>query len=176
MKTCTVCGTIKAVAAFEPQRRQCIDCRKAIMKTNRAKYYARTRESALANIKEWRKNNEERRRAVRKAEYEKNADIARQAARKYRQENKAKVNAWSRKHQLARTRRTPLWLSADDHWMIEQAYELAQLRSNLFGFEWQVDHVVPLQGKLVSGLHTPYNLQVIPARDNRSKSNRFAHS
>ena len=69
--------------------------------------------------------------------------------------------------------RTPAWLTEDDHWLMEQAYELAALRTKLFGISFQVDHVLPLQGKLVSGLHVPLNLQVIPAKMNRAKSNNF---
>ena len=176
MKTCVVCGVEKELAAFEPKRRQCRECRKVSMKVTRAAYYARTRETALASAKDWREQNIERRLAARKAEYANNRDNAREAARLYRQENPAKVNAWSRKHQLAKRKRTPVWLSPDDYWMIEQAYELAQLRTKIFGFEWQVDHVIPLQGKLVSGLHVPHNLRVIPAVINRSKSNRFVTS
>ena len=58
-------------------------------------------------------------------------------------------------------------------WSRQEAYELAALRSKMFGFSWHVDHVLPLQGKLVSGLHTPYNLQVIPWVDNVRKANKF---
>jgi len=68
--------------------------------------------------------------------------------------------------------RYPKWLTADDRWMIEQTYELAALRTKMFGFSWHVDHIVPLQGKTVSGLHVPTNLQVIPAIDNIQKGNR----
>ena len=56
--------------------------------------------------------------------------------------------------------------------MIEEAYSLAQLRTQMFGFPWHVDHIIPLQGKKVSGLHVPSNIQVIPALENVKKSNK----
>ena len=176
MKTCKICQLTKPVDQFEPQRCQCIACRKTYAKKYRAEYYARTKEESILKTKIWREQNPEKKRQFRKAEYLANADAAKEAARQYRATYPAKINAWSRKHQLSKRMQTPHWLTPDEYWMIEQAYELAALRTKLFGFAWQVDHVIPLQGKLVSGLHTPYNLQVIPAKYNRSKSNQFTVS
>jgi hypothetical protein len=69
---------------------------------------------------------------------------------------------------------TPAWLTEDDHWLIEEAYDLARLRTQMLGFKWHVDHIVPLRGKYVSGLHVPYNLQVIPASVNCAKRNKIS--
>ncbi len=80
-------------------------------------------------------------------------------------------NAQSKKHVVAKKQRTPKWLTADDFWLINEAYDLAAIRTKMLGFSWHVDHIVPLNGKLVSGLHVPHNLQVIPGRLNRLKSN-----
>lgn len=77
------------------------------------------------------------------------------------------------KRRSIKTQRTPEWLTVDDIWIINQAYELAALRTKMFGFKWHVDHIVPLKGNLVSGLHVPWNLQVIPAHENISKHNKF---
>ena len=87
--------------------------------------------------------------------------------------NAGRVLAWTRQRQLAKIQRTPAWLTEDDYWMIEQAYELAQLRTRLFGFPWHVDHAFPLRGETVSGLHVPTNLRVIPGAENSKKGNRM---
>jgi hypothetical protein len=117
-------------------------------------------EKAKIKQRVWRKNNP------------KHAGM--QAAKKlYKQKNPGKVRADTVKRRATKIQRTPVWLTQDDHWMVEQAYELAALRAKLFGFSWHVDHIIPLQGKLVSGLHTPYNLQVIPGTENVRKANKF---
>lgn len=76
------------------------------------------------------------------------------------------------KRRAAKLLRTPKWLTADDLFIIEEAYHLAKLRTEVIGISWHVDHILPLQGKKVSGLHVPNNIQVIPAKQNLQKSNK----
>lgn len=95
--------------------------------------------------------------------------------RRYKQSEKGKANTRSNdaKRHAAKLHRTPAWLTVEDYWLIEQAYELAALRTKMFGFSWHVDHVLPLQGTKVSGLHVVGNLQVIPGIENVRKANKF---
>lgn len=88
----------------------------------------------------------------------------------------AKAIAAVAKYRNGKSKRTPNWLTVDDFWMMEQAYELAKLRTEITGFAWEVDHEIPLRGRLVSGLHVPHNLRVIPKILNRNKSNQFTVS
>ena len=53
----------------------------------------------------------------------------------------------------------------------KEAHHLARLRDKATGIKWSVDHIVPIKGKTVSGLHTWKNLQVIPMQQNRLKHN-----
>lgn len=67
----------------------------------------------------------------------------------------------------------PKWLSEDFEFFISEIYILARKRSEITGIKWEVDHIIPIAGKTVCGLHVPWNLQVIPWKINRSKSNKF---
>lgn len=60
-----------------------------------------------------------------------------------------------------------------NEFFISEAYHLAELRTKITGIKWEVDHIVPLQSKLVCGLHCEHNLQVIPRSENLKKSNVF---
>ncbi len=93
--------------------------------------------------------------------------------RTYRQNNKGKIIALATQRKERVRQRTPKWLTEDDFWLIKETYELAALRTKLFGFSWHVDHVIPFQGKTVTGLHVPTNLQVIPGKENISKKNKY---
>jgi 5-methylcytosine-specific restriction endonuclease McrA len=66
----------------------------------------------------------------------------------------------------------PQWLSPIHCAQIQEKYDVAKAVTVQTGIEHHVDHIVPLQGKTVCGLHVPWNLQVITARENLSKKNK----
>lgn len=93
----------------------------------------------------------------------------------WREANKGKCNADAMKHYAIKLQRTPPWLTK------EQLAEIEEFYITVKELQWlsdpsdplQVDHIVPLQGKNVSGLHVPWNLQIIPRSLNLSKNNKF---
>jgi len=168
---CYVCGTIRDAGSFPAKGNKCKACIKAFGQ----QYRAQNAERIAASKKSWCEKNKERK-AKMDRDYSINKPEARRIARaKWDQKNPGLTSAAKARNRKDRKNRVPAWLTEDDHWMIAQAYELAEMRTKMFGFPWHVDHIIPLTGKTVSGLHVPTNLQVIPAIENLRKSNRWQH-
>ena len=91
---------------------------------------------------------------------------------KYAKQNRPKRNSFTAKRKAAKLNRTPPWLNKEHLQQIEDLYLIAKMFQMYTGQEYHVDHVIPLQGKNVSGLHTPWNLQVLPAKENLIKGNK----
>lgn len=81
----------------------------------------------------------------------------------------AKVNALTAKRRANKKHAEPKWLTSDQKSSINNFYTEAKNKTIESGIPYQVDHIVPLQGKNVCGLHVPWNLQVITATDNQRK-------
>ena len=105
--------------------------------------------------------------------YANKPELIRQKNSIWAKNNRSVKNTITADRWAAKIQRTPAWLNSEDHWFIKEIYDLATLRSTMTSVKWHVDHIVPLQGENVSGLHVPWNLQVIPATENMSKGNRF---
>lgn len=77
------------------------------------------------------------------------------------------------KRRAYKTKATPNWLDDCQKEEIKLLYLFVAERRKVTGLDLEVDHIVPLRGKTVCGLHVPWNLQVITAEENLKKGNRF---
>jgi len=119
---------------------------------------------------QWNAINSEKRKILNKKQSIENKDINNARALLWAKNNPSRANANNAKRRLIQQNVTPKWAN---QFFIQEIYDLAQLRTKATGFKWHVDHIVPLQSKLVCGLHVEHNLQVIPAIKNCSKGNHY---
>ena len=152
--------------------RACVVCTREKLAKYRIENRTNLLEKKRIAQKIYAQQNPEKIAETRKATVEKHRKARNEEKAAWRRRNSGKVLALTRKRQLSKIQHTPSWLTEDDFWIMSQAYELAALRTKMFGFAWHVDHVLPLQGDVVSGLHVPTNLQVIPGYENSRKGNR----
>lgn len=135
--------------------------------------------------KAWRQANPERVKAMKSESQKRNRKSANARSRKYVERNRgyayARMNAWAKAHPeigaakaarylAAKLRQMPKWA---DHDAINMIYRAADV-CRKSGFDAHVDHIVPLQGVAVRGLHVHNNLQIITANRNIVKSNQFS--
>jgi len=150
-------------------------------------YYEANKEKILAQKKEYHKANKEKIRAQRKEYLKANREKVLAQKKEYRKLNKEKValqqKSWNDSNRDKKTaleaKRRAAKLSATPHWLtdsmleeISSFYWLAKDLRLINGEPYHVDHIVPLLGGNVCGLHVPWNLQVLPADINISKSNK----
>lgn len=163
MKKCTKCNISKELGCFNKEpgganglKSYCKVCQarankayreihKDYFKEKGAEFYKNNKAKRKTNAKEWILNNYD------------------------------KYLAKAAKCRATKLHATPSWLTKEQLYEIEEFYTLAQELAwlNQDGKAFHVDHIVPLQGKEVSGLHVPWNLQLLPAVENLKKSNKI---
>lgn len=162
MKTCSHCQKTLPLDAFNKHptakfgvKNNCRECAKAYNK----KHYRKNAETYISRARDWRLENVER-------------------AQQLFAKSKRKLRAIDNSKKLAENalrvdyikRATPSWANK---FFIAEAYHIAKVREKEFGIKWHVDHIIPLRGKRVCGLHVEHNLQVIPAKVNLKKHASF---
>ena len=171
MKTCSSCKKEKTLEDFSKRSlskdgysascKVCVSTRKSqylsTKNYNKKKYWADP-ESNKERKKQWAKDNPEKVNSYK---------------RDYRKKEPLKHLYWDTLKWVSRKQRVPVWLSEEQKKEIEYFYWLAKDLQRVSGEKYQVDHIVPLKGKTVCGLHVPWNLQVLPSDINNKKSNNF---
>ena len=126
-------------------------------------------ESCRLRAAKWRANNPKRAAAATARWAAKNKVRRAKYAADRNKFRRVELATRSGKNRAAKSRATPAWASPE---RIAEVYRLADRLTKETGVKHQVDHIVPLRSKIVSGLHVEYNLQAIPAVMNLTKSNR----
>ncbi len=89
---------------------------------------------------------------------------------KWAKNNKGTRNAIDMRRKAGLIQRTPKWADLDK---IREFYVEAERLTKETGIPHEVDHIIPLQGKNISGLHVHNNLQILTKSKNRSKKNNY---
>lgn len=160
-------------AARDNQRHcLCAACKKQACE-RRAAWRRANPERAKEYSRKWIAANPGKRKAVVEAWRERNPDkvaaMSAKAGRKWSKANPGKRNAITNRRRAALKQRTAPW--ADIGTMQALYVEAARL-TEATGIPHEVDHIFPLQGELISGLHVAENLQILTRSENRAKQNR----
>lgn len=158
MKKCSKCHEQKSLDEFgkDPRKKsgltaQCRKCKNIYAKSYWAINKGKFKESQAKRrelYREWHK------------EY----------SRKWLQNNLERHSARERKRNACVKRATPIWLEKEQIKFMKSMYLNARILSKYFQAQCEVDHIIPIQSKLVSGLHVPWNLQIVTKEYNQRKS------
>ena len=177
-KACKVCSCCKDVLTTEHYNKL------ASAKDGLQKY---CKSCQSAKNKEWVAANKDSRSIYKRTYVAANSARTKEIKRKWDATNKDHRKAYRKERSAYYSERashrrgrllgaTPSWLTEDQIEAIRLAYWLAEDLYAVSGQKYHVDHIVPLQGRNVCGLHVPWNLQILPSDINISKSNKHESS
>lgn len=173
MKTCSKCCTPKDRSEFNRKsdaKDGLYPLCKACVKIKNAKRVAADPEANARQVVEWNRRNADRRREIARGYARRNSKANALRSSEWARANPGKVSAKAAAYVGAKLQATPAWADLSK---IASFYEKAAELAKKTGIDYHVDHVVPLRGKVVCGLHCESNLKIITASENRSKSNRY---
>ena len=179
-KLCSKCEEWRAIEEFHKDKNSltgllasCKDCyslhyreNAEIIKSRVSKYRDNNPEKIKQKHLDFYKNNKEY--CAQKANHwaEKNPEKRKEITNNYGKRTQKQKNARTAKYRAIKIQATPPWISE------QQLDEISRIYINCPP-GYHVDHIVPLRGKGVRGLHVPWNLQYLPALENMSKGNKL---
>ena len=176
---CKACDAARGKAYREANREKEADRAKAYRDAHPEKVAAIQKayrdahpEKISAINRAWYEANKEKKGADNKAWQKANPEKVAANGKAWREANKEKIATKDAKRHAAKLKRTPPWLTEEHYDQITSIYAERVRLTKETGVRHEVDHILPLQGKNVCGLHVPWNLRVITAQDNRRKSNK----
>jgi hypothetical protein len=155
MKTCTKCKAIKPFDGFY-KRSRAPDGHEAWCKVCR-----------LDHNRAWLAKNKDRHGELTRSWYERNKEQHLVNSKEWYAANRHRKLATTTAREERCRLATPVWA---DREAIVALYAKAKQMTQETGIQHDVDHIVPLRGKTVSGLHVPWNLRVIPSAENKRKA------
>jgi hypothetical protein len=183
MKTCTKCKIDKELEKFRKEKRRLSGygpiCKECSNKINNIAYHKNPEKAKASTMRWMRANPESNKAAVRKYRAKNpeqckertrkwrkdNPELQRKFVREYKARNPEKERAWARAWRRRVRQATPKWLSKEQRQQIVEIYKNCPKG-------YQVDHIIPIRGKNISGLHVPWNLQYLTSIENARKGNR----
>lgn len=151
---------------------KCMTCALEYKKTSKSKEHYKTyRKNHRDKVNErslayYYKRYQEPNRELRRTD----PDEAYKHSRQWAKENPDKIRATTAKRRSQINKSVPLWY---DHDKVKEIYKQCRRISKETGVVHHVDHIVPLRGELVCGLHCDQNLQIITAEENMKKGNQL---
>lgn len=186
-KSCKSCQEVKVYSDFPTDkgspdglRSQCKDCCNL---KKRLEWSANKEENSKKRA-EYRRLNKEKIRESKRLEYIRHREKILARVKANTEANKEVRAKYAKKHYSenrhiyitnARKREDRLKDGINDMFTdrMKEIYQVSEAYSKAYGIEYQVDHIVPLTHSEVSGLHVPWNVQVLPRRENQCKKNKF---
>lgn len=176
---CTDCNReqTKLWAAANKAKKQAADAayRKNNLEEKRAKdreYYQANKDSILVKKRKYSARTIDARHAAAKLWREANPEKSKATSIRFRQANPHKINAWAALRR-ARKLQAKQMLPPKQLAQIQAVYAKARRLSEATGIRHEVDHICPLAGTNFSGLHVPWNLQILTSDANKRKGNKF---
>ena len=162
MKTCTKCNQVKPLEMFSKDKTK-KDGRISTCKICHKEYYKTNKAVIIETVRKYQNNNSDKIREYKVQYCQNNKDALKKRLKTWIANNPGKETARVAKYRATKLRATPPWFESDK---VNKVYQKAAE----WGFE--VDHIIPLQGENVCGLHCWANLQLLDKSLNSSKNHR----